>query len=174
MLRPGITIATSPAAFPQSRCHWRSSTAQHGNCSRGQSQPPRPNCAAKISPVPNWAGASDKMMFFEHMSGAGQERPIGHVGGMSAEPSTTEVGVPVGGLASSNGPHSPARAAGARHRRGAATGRRVVDLTAQTLSPLRADTPRIPSGRSLRRQIVGPAANAPARGGRSGAENAFE
>ena len=28
-------------------------------------------------------------------SGAGQERRIGHVRGMSAEPSTTEVGVPI-------------------------------------------------------------------------------
>jgi hypothetical protein len=57
----------------------------------------------------------------------GQERRIGHVRGMSAEPSTTEVGVPIGDIGSSNGPLSPARAAGARHRRGAATGRRVVD-----------------------------------------------
>jgi hypothetical protein len=37
-------------------------------------------------------------------SGAGQERRIGHVRGMSAEPSTTEVGVPIGDIGSSNGP----------------------------------------------------------------------
>jgi hypothetical protein len=55
----------------------------------------------------------------------GQDRRIGHVGGMSAEASTTQVGVPIGDMGSSNGPHCPARAAGARHRHGAATGRDV-------------------------------------------------
>jgi hypothetical protein len=34
------------------------------------------------------------------MSQLGQERRIGHVRGMSAEPSTTEVGVPIGDIAS--------------------------------------------------------------------------
>jgi hypothetical protein len=62
------------------------------------------------------------------MSQLGQERRIGHVRGMSAEPSTMEVGLPIGDIGSSNGPHSPARAAGARHRLGTATGRRVVPI----------------------------------------------
>jgi hypothetical protein len=87
------------------------------------------------------------------MSLMGQERRIGHVRGMSAEPSTTKVGVPIGNIGSPNGPHSPARAAGARHRRGAETGRRVADL--QRANFKAADTPRIPCGRSLQRRDRG-------------------
>jgi hypothetical protein len=84
-----------------------------------------------------------------------QERRIGHVRGMSAEPSTTEVGVPIGDIGSSNGPHSPVR----RPARDTVVGPRPADASwtynAQTLGELRADTPRIPSARSLQRRDRG-------------------
>jgi hypothetical protein len=49
----------------------------------------------------------------------------------------------------------------------------TMTYNAQTLGQLRAGTPRIAGGRSLPRGVR-PAAQAPARRGRSGAENAFE
>jgi hypothetical protein len=42
----------------------------------------------------------------------GQERRIGHVRGMSAEPSQQRKSVLIGDIGSWNGPHSPARAGG--------------------------------------------------------------
>jgi hypothetical protein len=74
---------------------------------------------------------------------------------MSAEPSTTEVGVPIGDIGSSNGPHSPARGSA----RDTVVGPEPADASrtynAQTLGQLRADTPRIPGGRSLQRRDRG-------------------
>jgi hypothetical protein len=67
----------------------------------------------------------------------GQEGRIGHVRSMSAEPATTEVGVPIGDIGSSNGPRSP-RATPSRGRdRPTSRG----PTTRKTLSQLRADTP---------------------------------
>jgi hypothetical protein len=91
-------------------------------------------------------------------------RRICHVRGMSAEPSTTEL--PISYIGGSNGPHSPARAAGARHRRGAATGRRVVDLQRTNFRPPARRHPRHPrqpivaAPRSSRRRLRRPRAGA--------------
>jgi hypothetical protein len=106
------------------------------------------------------------------MSATGQE--IGHVRGMSAELSTTEVGVPIGDIGSSNGPRSPARAVGGRHRRGAETGRRVVDLQCAKLRPAARRHAQHPQRPIVGSAEIVPPLRRPRAGAGRGAENAFE
>jgi hypothetical protein len=90
-----------------------------------------------------------------------KEQRIGHVRGMSAEPSTTKVGVPTAISEARTARIAPP----GRPARDTVVGPRPADTSwvydAQTLGQLRADAPRIPGGRSLQRRALVPPLRGP-------------